>query len=345
MVQITLIILATFLAGIFAQAPVELLAIEPVSAAGKVNQAYSSLPPDQQKQATQAAQSLSPTQRSQAQTFLSDPNVQNGNVNQASPLAASAGQSFCGSTTPDQQSFVFGLSNAVGVNVPSTACTSLGSGGGGSSPPPPPPPPPGPTPSPTFAPGPGPIPASTFSPATAGPSTGGGSGGPDSDKHERCCMWAQMGQCDQNPFWMKPNCRKACGTPGATIENALSKPSSPSQNCGMGGMGPGMGGMGPGMGGMGPGMGGMGPGMGGMGQGRPGCSDMHRNCQMWASMGQCNSNPFWMRPNCQQSCGSCGATIGTALNFGQGGMGGGGMGGGGMGGSGSGMGGGGMPGF
>lgn len=31
----------------------------------------------------------------------------------------------------------------------------------------------------------------------------------------QCCMWAQMGECDRNPFWMKPNCPNACGTPGA----------------------------------------------------------------------------------------------------------------------------------
>nr|CAD2146098.1 unnamed protein product [Meloidogyne enterolobii] len=27
-------------------------------------------------------------------------------------------------------------------------------------------------------------------------------------------------------------------------------------------------------------------------------------------MGECLSNPFWMRPHCQKSCSSCGETLG-----------------------------------
>lgn len=39
------------------------------------------------------------------------------------------------------------------------------------------------------------------------------------------------------------------------------------------------------------------------------CSDYHRLCSYWAEKGQCDENPFWMRPQCQKSCLSCGETL------------------------------------
>ena len=29
-----------------------------------------------------------------------------------------------------------------------------------------------------------------------------------------CCQWAVAGECDANPFWMRVNCQKSCGTAG-----------------------------------------------------------------------------------------------------------------------------------
>ncbi|GAB6026273.1 Meprin A subunit beta [Chamberlinius hualienensis] len=31
------------------------------------------------------------------------------------------------------------------------------------------------------------------------------------DNHNRCVEWAEKGECDKNPAWMRPNCMKACG--------------------------------------------------------------------------------------------------------------------------------------
>lgn len=31
-------------------------------------------------------------------------------------------------------------------------------------------------------------------------------------------------------------------------------------------------------------------------------------CCFWASLGECDSNAYWMRPFCQHACGSCGCT-------------------------------------
>uniref|UniRef100_A0A914DN87 ShKT domain-containing protein n=1 Tax=Acrobeloides nanus TaxID=290746 RepID=A0A914DN87_9BILA len=43
----------------------------------------------------------------------------------------------------------------------------------------------------------------------------------------------------------------------------------------------------------------------------PECFNYHRLCKYWAGMGECDSNPFWMRPHCQEACKSCGETIET----------------------------------
>ncbi|KHJ49503.1 shTK domain protein [Trichuris suis] len=41
------------------------------------------------------------------------------------------------------------------------------------------------------------------------------------------------------------------------------------------------------------------------------CPDSVVTCAFWANKGECEKNPFWMKPNCQKSCNSCGATVGT----------------------------------
>ncbi|CAG5114964.1 unnamed protein product [Candidula unifasciata] len=35
------------------------------------------------------------------------------------------------------------------------------------------------------------------------------------------------------------------------------------------------------------------------------CEDLHSNCSVWAKSGQCQSNPSYMNHNCKKSCGKC----------------------------------------
>ncbi|KAL1235379.1 putative tyrosinase-like protein [Trichinella spiralis] len=37
--------------------------------------------------------------------------------------------------------------------------------------------------------------------------------------------------------------------------------------------------------------------------------DKHIKCLFWSLIGECDKNPFWMLPNCQKSCFSCGMTV------------------------------------
>ncbi|KRX58731.1 putative tyrosinase-like protein tyr-3 [Trichinella sp. T9] len=39
------------------------------------------------------------------------------------------------------------------------------------------------------------------------------------------------------------------------------------------------------------------------------CTDKHIKCLFWSLIGECDKNPFWMLPNCQKSCFSCGMTV------------------------------------
>ena len=31
------------------------------------------------------------------------------------------------------------------------------------------------------------------------------------DNHEKCNLWTDLGQCNDNPYYMSVNCRKSCG--------------------------------------------------------------------------------------------------------------------------------------
>ena len=35
------------------------------------------------------------------------------------------------------------------------------------------------------------------------------------------------------------------------------------------------------------------------------CTDSHEKCEYWASQGECENNPVYMKKNCQKSCESC----------------------------------------
>lgn len=35
------------------------------------------------------------------------------------------------------------------------------------------------------------------------------------------------------------------------------------------------------------------------------CVDFHENCSFWASSGECEKNPKYMRTNCRKSCDRC----------------------------------------
>uniref|UniRef100_A0A1I7WLC4 ShKT domain-containing protein n=1 Tax=Heterorhabditis bacteriophora TaxID=37862 RepID=A0A1I7WLC4_HETBA len=40
------------------------------------------------------------------------------------------------------------------------------------------------------------------------------------DTHALCCFWAIAGECESNPFWMRINCAKTCGTCSCPLRNA-----------------------------------------------------------------------------------------------------------------------------
>ncbi|KAF1749193.1 hypothetical protein GCK72_025660 [Caenorhabditis remanei] len=177
------------------------------------------------------------------------------------------------------------------------------------------------------------------------------------DKHGLCCFWATTGECTKNPFWMKVNCPKTCGTCDCELGNAdkcvstginctlptttilittttttpkpttttttlptttttrkkYTRPYTPPAS--------------------------------GFRRTQSTttnkanriyttttpttttteattttvattttadkCKDYHKECSFWAMLNECHTNPFYMRPNCQKSCNSCGELVGT----------------------------------
>ena len=110
------------------------------------------------------------------------------------------------------------------------------------------------------------------------------------DTDENCGFWASIGECDKNPRWMKPNCRKSCNTctlfnsdkvcdlsdpfcRASKIDTKVPKGSNPDGLAREVKLGQ--------------------------------CSDRHDQCPVWTNQGECEHNPGWMIVNCPHSCNAC----------------------------------------
>ena len=86
-----------------------------------------------------------------------------------------------------------------------------------------------------------------------------------SDFHSDCQQWAQEGECGRNPGYMTESCQRACNSTCAKAEAKASVSSAIS----------------------------------------PGCTDKSSYCGQWAAVGECDSNPHYMRKQCRVTCGLC----------------------------------------
>ncbi|CDH92932.1 ShKT domain-containing protein [Caenorhabditis elegans] len=50
--------------------------------------------------------------------------------------------------------------------------------------------------------------------------------------------------------------------------------------------------------------------------GAGGCMDLSPQCSVWASTGQCSTNPMMMRQTCAMSCGTCSTGVGALGSMG-----------------------------
>uniref|UniRef100_A0A915HZL4 ShKT domain-containing protein n=1 Tax=Romanomermis culicivorax TaxID=13658 RepID=A0A915HZL4_ROMCU len=94
---------------------------------------------------------------------------------------------------------------------------------------------------------------------------------PDSDAECRdsfamCYLWALDGECETNPFWMKPNCQMSCKSCGIALED-VEKPTPPKKH--------------------------------------ENCTNKHELCQFWKKAGECKRNEAYMRKYCPLSCDLC----------------------------------------
>lgn len=113
------------------------------------------------------------------------------------------------------------------------------------------------------------------------------------DAEEYCCWWAQKGECEVNPYWMRPMCQKSCGTPDCSVANAeecavaINVEGCKWKDDAAGAPGGGAPGYGTGM-------------------GKPtGCADEDKLCNFWKFSGECENNPAYMDVACAKACGKC----------------------------------------
>ena len=92
------------------------------------------------------------------------------------------------------------------------------------------------------------------------------------DEHERCSVWAGLGECEANPDDMLKHCAKSCDACGMNrdeeeeenVDNEYDEEEEIE------------------------------------------CEDTDRRCSSWAKSGECKANPNYMHSNCAKSCGTCG---------------------------------------
>eukprot|EP00934_Nitzschia_sp_Nitz4_P008287 Nitzschia sp. Nitz4//scaffold150_size53981//47623//49714//NITZ4_006687-RA/size53981-augustus-gene-0.35-mRNA-1//1//CDS//3329537101//8277//frame0 len=123
------------------------------------------------------------------------------------------------------------------------------------------------------------------------------------DKHERCRIWKEEGECLRSKAYMAEMCPVSCGSididgmdqecqdahPRCSVWADLGEcqtnyemkrfcPKSCNTCAKMGG------------------------------SGVPVCIDYHENCEFWANSGECTANPNYMLKECAKSCGTCPTT-------------------------------------
>jgi hypothetical protein len=100
------------------------------------------------------------------------------------------------------------------------------------------------------------------------------------NEHECCAIWAEVGECNENPLYMKVWCKVACDQCHPIYDSSLGSISVikyipiPAMMTSV----------------------------------LLDCVNRHRNCEFWAKAGECKNNQNWMFENCRQSCGHCGMT-------------------------------------
>ncbi|XP_039255044.2 uncharacterized protein LOC120331930 [Styela clava] len=99
------------------------------------------------------------------------------------------------------------------------------------------------------------------------------------DDEESCSNWAASGECQKNPEIMLIICKKSCKVcttkpPGTTKPSTTTKQTTTGTN-------------------------------------KP-CIDENDSCARWASMGECEKNPDYMKDKCRKSCNSCSAPSTTS---------------------------------
>ncbi len=86
--------------------------------------------------------------------------------------------------------------------------------------------------------------------------------------HENCDQWAVSGECERNPSFMLETCKRACGgCPGVPNASVALADGSPAE--------------------------------------WDRCKDTSSFCGQWAAVGECDSNPSYMRVQCKVTCHLC----------------------------------------
>ena len=90
-----------------------------------------------------------------------------------------------------------------------------------------------------------------------------------SDSDGECDTWASGGECEKNPRFMNTSCPRACGLCGLSISRLARNAWKPTRT------------------------------------NHYNCDDKSSFCGQWAAVGECDSNPNYMRANCPVTCHLC----------------------------------------